>query len=145
MEKMQWLWQEVIFQKSQELLVSRPLSLPRTKNQCGGYITCHWNWMNSYWAFWIGGLSMEVFSEQFLQFFEKITFCNFTAFFSFLTKASIWIFRCASKRSTLAYLCRNIKFNLVDFSERHSVYVIKFLLIMLEKRKLIYHSQCMLF
>ena len=65
------------------------------KSQYGGYITRHWNWMNSYWMFWIGGLSWRFSVSSFCDFWE-MTICDFIAFFSFLAKATLWIFRCAS-------------------------------------------------
>ena len=51
-----------------------------------GYIFHHWNWMNSYWMFWIGCLSWIFSVSRFCDFW-KITFCNFTTFFSILTLA----------------------------------------------------------
>ena len=35
-----------------------------------GYITRHWNWMNSYWMFWIGGLSWRFSVSSFCDFFK---------------------------------------------------------------------------
>ena len=42
--------------------------LDTDKNQCGSYITYHWNWMNSYWMFWIGGRSWRVSVSNFCAF-----------------------------------------------------------------------------
>ena len=41
------------------------------KSRYGVYVTHHWNWMNSYWIFWMGclrGLAQSSLGEQFLQF-----------------------------------------------------------------------------
>ena len=35
------------------------------KSQYGCYISHQWNWMNSYWMFWIGRSFLEVLSEKF--------------------------------------------------------------------------------
>ena len=51
----------------------------------GVYVTCHWNWVNSYWMFWIGRLrgarSMSSFCE-----FRKMTLRNLTTFSPFLSE-----------------------------------------------------------
>ena len=49
------------------------------------YVTRYWNWMNSYWMFWIGCLRGARSGSSFCNFW-KITFRDFTAFFSFLTR-----------------------------------------------------------
>ena len=84
--------QEVTLKKSQKMVVSRPpwRSSARTKASIR-----HWNWMNSYWMIRIGCLSWRFSVSSFCD-FGKITFCSFIAFFSFLAKATLWFFRCAS-------------------------------------------------
>ena len=59
------------------------------------YIACHWNWMKSYWMFWIGGLRGGSQWEVSVN-FEKLPFAILLHFSPCLTKASLWIFRCAS-------------------------------------------------
>ena len=58
----------------------------------GVYATRHWNWMNSYWMFWIGLLrearSVSSFCEC-----RKIIFCDLTTFFSFLMRENLVFFR----------------------------------------------------
>ena len=51
-------------------------SSPGHGAQYGGYITRHWNWMNSYWIFWIGGFSWRFSVSSFCDFW-KITFLQF--------------------------------------------------------------------
>ena len=78
--------------------------LGTNSSQYGGYILV-WNRMNSYWKFWIGGLSWRFSASSFSDFW-KIAFCNFTAFFSFLTKGTLWSFRCAPwGELSIAYIC----------------------------------------
>ena len=52
------------------------------KSRYGVYVTRHWNWMNSYWLFWIsclrGARSVSSFCD-----FWKITFRDLTAFSPF--------------------------------------------------------------
>ena len=78
--------QEVRFQKSQ-LLSSLAGSLPRTEAVTGV----------TYPVIEIKRIAIECYyrpppwsslCEQFLRFSKKITFCDFTAFFSFLTQAN---------------------------------------------------------
>ena len=60
--------------------------------------------------------------------FRKITFCNFSTFFSF-DKSSPLIFQMCFMRRAIAllYLCPNmIHFDAVDFSERRSEEVMSF-------------------
>ena len=59
------------------------------KSRYGGYITRLWNQMNNYWLFWIGCLR-GAFCD-----FRKITFCDFTAIFSFITQANLCLFKCS--------------------------------------------------
>ena len=54
----------------------------------------HWNRVNSYWMFWIGCLCGSRSVNSFCDFWKN-TFCDFTAFFSFLTQANLYIFRCS--------------------------------------------------
>ena len=86
--------------------------LDTDKNQYGSYITYHWNWMNSYWMFWI----VEVLSEQFLC-FKKKNLLQFLIFLRF-DKSNPLIFEMCFIRSTIAYQCPNIYNFDVDFSER---------------------------
>ena len=80
--------------------------------QYSGYITRLWNWMNSYWMFWIDGLSCD---------FWRVTFCNFIAFFPFWQKQPFNLSDVLHIRRTIAYLCLNmINFDAVDFSEHRS-------------------------
>ena len=79
-------WQEVNFQKSQKLLASRAGS------RYGVYVTRHWNWMNSYWMFWVGCLRGARSVSSFRD-FRKMTFRDLTAYFSFLTRKNIVFFR----------------------------------------------------
>ena len=51
------------------------------KSQYGGYITRHWNWMNSYWMFWTGCLRGASLCEQFLR-FSKNHLLSFHRIFS---------------------------------------------------------------
>ena len=59
-------------------------------------------------------------------FFEKITFLDLTAFFSFLKRENL-VFQILLLISIKAYLCPNIIiFDSVDFSERRPEEVISF-------------------
>ena len=54
--------------------------------------------------------------KQFLWFLKKITFLNFSAFFSFLTRANFCSIHICLIRSTIHYLCANvINLDAVDF------------------------------
>ena len=79
--------QEVIFQKSQNCLPS----WLGDKSQYCGYITRHWNWMNSYWMIWIGCLRGACLVSSFCDFWN-IIFCDCTTFFSSLTQSNLWFF-----------------------------------------------------
>ena len=86
-------------------------------SQYGGY---------SYWMFWIGGLSWRFSASSFCDFW-KMTFCNFTVFLSFLTKATLWFSDVLHEENQLICLCPNmIHFDGVDFSERRSEEVLSF-------------------
>ena len=106
---------------------SSPRHEARTdKSKYGGYITCHWNWMNSYWMFWIGGLSWRFSASSFCDFW-KLTFCDLIAFFSFFGKIKPLIFQMCFIRRTIAYRCLNMNnSDTVDFSERRSEEAISF-------------------
>ena len=56
-------------------------------SQYGGYITRLWNWKNSYWMFWIGGLSWRFSASSFCDFW-KVTFCDFISFSPYWQKES---------------------------------------------------------
>ena len=58
-------------------------------------ITRHSNWINSYWMFWIGGLSWRFSVSSFCDFWKNFLL-RFHRIFSFLAKATFWLFRCAS-------------------------------------------------
>ena len=112
--------------------IHRNCSSPATelgthKSQCGGYITRHRNWMNSYWMFWIGRLSWRFSVSSFCDFW-KMTFCDFIRinFFPF-GKSNPLIFQMCFIRRTVAYLCLNMtNFDPVDISEHRSAKVISF-------------------
>ena len=55
------------------------------KSRYGIYVTRHWNWMNSYWIFWIGCLR-GARSVSSLCDFRKMTFRYLTAFSPFWNK-----------------------------------------------------------
>ena len=86
------------------------------KSQYCGCIIHHCYWINSYWIISICGLPWRFSVSSFCEFL-KITFCIFTAFFSFLPQANRCLFfRLCLIRSTLA--CTNmIKFDEMEFSE----------------------------
>ena len=90
------------------------------------YITRHWNWMNSYWMFWIGRLCGARSVSSFCD-FRKMTFLWFNRIFSFLTPKISCVYQIFLLRSIKAYLCPNIiHFDGVDFSERRPEEVISF-------------------
>ena len=60
------------------------------KSRYGGYITRHWNLINCYCMFWIGCFRGTHWESSFCD-FRKITFRDFTAFFSFLTQANFFL------------------------------------------------------
>ena len=96
------------------------------KSRYGGYIhilvTRHWNWMNSYWIFWIGCLRGACCVSSFCDFLN-MTFCDLTTLSSFLTQANLGVFRCSYQ----GVLKRNIiNFDAVDFSECRPEEVISF-------------------
>ena len=98
------------------------------KSRYSGYITLHWNWINSYWMLWIGCLRGAHSVSSFCD-FRKINLYDFRAFFSSLTQANLcfFVFQMFLLRSIKAYLCpNNSDFDGVDFSERHSEEVIGF-------------------
>ena len=80
--------QEVNMKKSQKMLASRARSSKQTIARITVYATRHWNWMNSYWMFWIlvghvrGALS-ELARRAVSAIFEKMTFRDLTAFSPF--------------------------------------------------------------
>ena len=81
MNKIRWNCKRSVFKKSQKLLASRV----RTSS------TRLLNWMNSYWMFWIGGLSWR-FSANIFHLFGK---------------SNLLIFQ-MRLRSTIAYLFLNM-------------------------------------
>ena len=96
------------------------------KSRYGGYITCHWNWMNNYWMFWIGCLRGARSVSSFCDVW-KFTFSRIYSIFFFLTQANLCFHQMSLLRSIKAYLCPNmINFDLVNFNERRSEEVIGF-------------------
>ena len=101
------------------------LELGTDNSQYGGYISRLWNWMNSYWMFWIDGLSRR---------FSASSFCDFwkvTCFSPFWQKQPFNFSDVRHRENliyiSIAYLCLNmINFDAVDFSERRSEEVISF-------------------
>ena len=91
------------------------------KSRYGVYVTHHCNWMNSYWMFWIGRLraARSVSSSAI---FEKMTFRDLTAFFSFLMWENL-VFQIFLLRS-IKFIC--VQILLIDFSEASPWKVISF-------------------
>ena len=61
------------------------------KSRYSVYVTHHWNWMNSYWMFWIGSL-LGARGEQFLR-FSKNYLSWYNRVLSFLTREHLVFFR----------------------------------------------------
>ena len=80
------------FQKIKETARLSGWEFEADKSRYGVYVTCYWNWMNSYWMFWIGCLRGARSVSSFCD-FRKFTFWDFTAFFSFLTQWNLLFFR----------------------------------------------------
>ena len=120
-------WQEVNFQKSQKLLASRAGSSKQTIARTAFTATRHWNWMNSYWMFWIyRPLPPSSLSEQFLLFSKNYLLLFNRIFLLFAARKSC-VFQIFLLRSIKAYLCANIiNFDSVDFSGRRPEEVISF-------------------
>ena len=67
-------WGEIArghFSKITETACLPATELVMDKSQYGGYVTRHWNWMNSYWIFWIDGLSWRFSVSSSCDFFKK--------------------------------------------------------------------------
>ena len=94
----------------------------------GLYVTCHWNWMNSFWILWIGqlrGACSELARWAVSVIFEKWVIKPY--FLLFEARISCVFFLIFLLRSIKAYLCPNmINFDAVDFSEHRSEEVISF-------------------
>ena len=96
------------------------------KSWYGDYIIRHWNWMNSYWMFWIAGLSWRfslcsLRSSQWAVFvtFEKLNFVVSSHFSPFWEKQHFDFSDVLHKENYSLYLCLNItNFYAMDFSER---------------------------
>ena len=73
----------------------------------GGYITSLWNWIS--WRF-----SANSFCD-----FGKMTFA-ISPYFLLFDKSNHLIFQICFIRRAIAYLSQNIKFDVMDFSERRS-------------------------
>ena len=59
--------------------------------------------------------------------FQKIISCDFTEFFSFLTRAKLCFSMCLIRSTIIAYLCPNmIKFNAFGFNECYSEGMIQY-------------------
>ena len=92
----------------------------------GVYVTRHWNWMNSYWMFWIGRVRGARLVSSFCN-FRKMTFHDLTPVFSLFDARKSCVFQIFLLRSIKAYVCPNIiKFDSVDFSGRRPEEVISF-------------------
>ena len=96
-------------------------------SQYGGYIIRLWNWMNSYWMLWTGGLSWRFSASSFCDFFKMTFNLQFHRIFLLFDKRNPLIFQMWFIRRTIAYLCPNmINFDEVDFSDCRSEEVISF-------------------
>ena len=79
----------------------------------------YWNWMNSYWMFWIGCLRGARSVSSFLRFSKKLPFVISPHFSPFWHEKISFVFQIFLLMSIKAYLCPNmIDFDNVDFSER---------------------------
>ena len=99
------------------------------KSRYGVYVTRHWNWMNSYWMFWIGCLRGA--RSELAWWAVSAILKNDIAWFNLIsllfdTRKSC-VFQIFLLRSIKAYMCQKmIHFNAVDFSERRPEEVISF-------------------
>ena len=81
------------------------------KCQHSSYITCHWNWMNIYWKFWIGGLSGRFSVSSFYNFW-KMTLWDITAFFFFFTQTNLrWILVSVALKEVISFFWRSVYFS----------------------------------
>ena len=118
--------QKVIFQIITETARLLGTELGTDNSQCGGYKTRLWNWMNSYWMFWIDCLSRWFSASSFCDFW-KVTVCNFIAFSLLFGKSNLIIFQMCFIRRTIPFMCLNmINFDAVDFNESRCEEVISF-------------------
>ena len=110
------------FFKSLKLLTSRARRTPIQKpvrTAGSGYVTHHWNWMNGYRKFWMGGLSWKFSAGIFCNFF-KLPFAISPHFLLFETSKPLFC-QIRLLRSIEAYLCPNmIHFDGVGFRECRS-------------------------
>ena len=98
--------QEVNFQKSQKTACLSGWEFEADKSRYGVYVTRHWNWMNSYWMFWIGCLRGARLLSSFCD-FRKMTIRDLTSFSSFFDTEKSCVFQIFLLRSIKAYLCPN--------------------------------------
>ena len=105
------------FSKITETARLSGLEFGADKSSYGVYVTRYWNWINSYWMFWIGCLRGARSVSSFCD-FRKITFRDFTGLFSFLTQENLLFFRYSYEGVLKLLVCPNINFDSVDFSER---------------------------
>ena len=115
------------FSKITETARLSGLEFEADKSRYGVYATRYWNWMISYWIFWIGclrGARSEVARWAVSAIFEKWPFVISPHFLLFDTRKSS-VYQIFLLRSIKAYLCPNIiNFDRVDFSERRPEEVI---------------------
>ena len=85
--------QEVNFQKSQKIAACLSGWEFKADNSLYGvYATRHWNWMNSYWMFWIGCVRGARSVSSFCDFW-KMTSRDLTVLFFFLMQENLVFFR----------------------------------------------------
>ena len=119
--------QEVNFQKSQKMLASRAGSSKQTFSPYGVYATRHWNWMNSYWMFWIGNVCGARSASSICDFLKMTFLTWFNHIFLLFAARKSCVFQIFLLRSIKTYLCANIiNFDNVDFSGRRPEEVISF-------------------
>ena len=128
---MWWNCKRSIFSKITETACFSGWEFEADKSRYGVYVTRHWNWITSFWMFWIGclcGAHSELRSVSSFCNFRNMTFHDITTFFSFLKRENIVFF------NFQIILLRGIKacvqilfyFYSVDFSEPHPEEVISF-------------------
>ena len=127
--------QEVSFKKITQTALLSAWGFAPDKSQYRGYITCYWNWMNSFECSLLSSLG-----EQLL-WFSKNDLLRFHHIFLLFDTSKPLLLRCSLLlRSVKAYLCPNINFDGVNLSEHRSEEV-KFLL-MLSVCKIILEISC---
>ena len=84
--------QEVNLKKITETACLSGWEFEADNSPYGVYATRHWNWMNSYWMFWIGHVRGARSASSICD-FRNMTFRDLTAFFSFLLRENHVFFR----------------------------------------------------